>query len=80
MVSNPLAMQKTWVQSLCQEDPLGKGMAIHSSTLAWIIPWAEKPAGYGPGDGKESDVTERLSTQACPHPTPSSDIISFLWD
>ena len=32
------AMQETWVQSLGQEDPLEKGMAIHSSTLAWKIP------------------------------------------
>ena len=32
------AMQKTWVQSLGQEDPLEKEMATHSSTLAWKIP------------------------------------------
>ena len=37
------AMQKTWVQSLGQEDPLEKEMATHSSTLAWKIPWTEKP-------------------------------------
>ena len=36
-------MQKTWVQSLGQEDPLEKEMAPHSSTLAWKIPWTEKP-------------------------------------
>ena len=36
-------MQKTWVQSLSWEDPLEKEMAIHSSTLAWKIPWTEKP-------------------------------------
>ena len=39
------AMQETWVQSLGQEDPLEKGMAIHSSILAWGIPWTEKPGG-----------------------------------
>ena len=37
--------QETWVQSLSQEDPLEKGMAIHSSTLAWRIPWREEPGG-----------------------------------
>ena len=36
-------MQETWVQSLGWEDPLEKGMATHSSTLAWKIPWTEKP-------------------------------------
>ena len=36
-------MQETWVQSLGQEDPLEKEMATHSSTLAWKIPWTEKP-------------------------------------
>ena len=37
------AMQKTWVRSLGQEDPLEKEMATPSSTLAWKIPWTEKP-------------------------------------
>ena len=36
---------ETWVQSLRWEDPLEKGMATHSSILAWVIPWTEKPAG-----------------------------------
>ena len=38
------AMRETWVQSLGQEDPLEKEMATHSSTLAWKIPWMEKPS------------------------------------
>ena len=33
------------VQSLGQEDPLEEGMATHSSTLAWRIPWTEEPGG-----------------------------------
>ena len=37
MVKNPPAMQETWVQSLGQEDPLEKGLATHSSILAWKI-------------------------------------------
>ena len=38
-----LPMEEMWVPSLGQEDPLEKEMAIHSSILAWKIPWAEKP-------------------------------------
>ena len=34
---------ETWVQSLGREDPLEKEMAIHSSILAWRIPWTEEP-------------------------------------
>ena len=37
------SMQETWVRSLGQEDPLEKEMATHSGTLAWKIPWTEKP-------------------------------------
>ena len=44
-VKNLLAMQETWLQSLDWEDPLEKGMAIHSSILAWRIPWIEKLGG-----------------------------------
>ena len=36
-------MLETWVQSLGQEDPLEKDTVIHSSTLAWRIPWTEEP-------------------------------------
>ena len=45
MVKNLRAMQETWVQSLGWEDPMEKGMANHSSILAQIIPWTEKPDG-----------------------------------
>ena len=45
MVKNLLAMQEIWVQSLGQEDTLEKGMATHSSILAWRIPWTEEPGG-----------------------------------
>ena len=48
MVKNLSAMQepqKTWVQSLGQEDPLEEGMATHSSIFAWIIPWTEEFVG-----------------------------------
>ena len=45
VVKNLLAMQETQVQSLGQEDSLEKGMATHSSILAWRIPWTEEPGG-----------------------------------
>ena len=43
MVKNLLQCQETQVSSLDQEDPLEKGIAIHSSILAWRIPWIEEP-------------------------------------
>ena len=45
MIKNLPAMQETQVQSLCQEDPLEKGLATHSSILAWRISWIEEPGG-----------------------------------
>ena len=45
MVKNLPAVQETWVQSLGREDPLEKGLATHSSILAWRIPWTEEPGG-----------------------------------
>ena len=60
-VKNPPAVWETWIQSLGWEDPLEKGMATHSSILAWRIPWTEEPGGYSPRGGEESDMTERLS-------------------
>ena len=52
-------MQETQVRSLGQEDLLEKGMATHSSILAWRIPWTEKPGGLVHRVA-ESDTTERL--------------------
>ena len=43
MVKRLSTMQETRVRSLGWEDPLEKEMAIHSSTLAWKIPWMEEP-------------------------------------
>ena len=51
MVKKIPIMQETWVWFLGQEDPLEKGMATHSSILAWRIPWIEEPGGlYSPWD------------------------------
>ena len=41
-------MRETQVWVLGQEDPLEKGMATHSSILAWRIPWTEEPGGLQP--------------------------------
>ena len=45
MVKNLPAMQETRIQSLGQEDALEKGMATHSTVLAWRIPWTQEPGG-----------------------------------
>ena len=45
MVKNLPVMRETQVPSLGQENPLEKGMATHSSILAWQIPWTEEPGG-----------------------------------
>ena len=47
MVKNPPANAGDIGDSLGQEGPLEKGMATHSSILAWEIPWTESLAGYG---------------------------------
>ena len=45
MVKNPPTMQDTWVWSLGRDDPLEKGMTLHSSIPAWRIPWTEEAGG-----------------------------------
>ena len=45
MVNNLPAMQETWVRAPGKEGPLEKGMAAHSTILAWEIPWTEEHAG-----------------------------------
>ena len=61
MVKNLPAMQETQVRSLGWEDTLKKGMATHSSILAWSISWTEAPGGLQSMVLKESDVTEQLT-------------------
>ena len=43
MIKNLPVMQETQIRSLGQKDSLEKGMATHSSILAWGIPWTEEP-------------------------------------
>ena len=59
MIKNLPAVQETRVQYLDWEDPLEKGMAAHSSILAWQIPWTEEPGGL-PSMGSQKSQT-RLS-------------------
>ena len=58
MVKKLPAMQETQLQSLGQKDPLKKGVATHSSILAWRIPWTEEPGGLQSMGHKESDTVE----------------------
>ena len=56
--ANACLTQEIWVQSLGREDPLEKGIATHSSTLAWEIPSTEEPARlHSPWGHKELDTT-----------------------
>ena len=51
------SLQETQVRSLGEEDPLEKGMATHSSILAWRIPWTEGPGGLQSTGSRKSDMT-----------------------
>ena len=62
-IKNLPAMQETQVQSLGQEDPLEKEMAIHSSILAWEIPWTEEPSGLQSMGSQKSQT--QLSNNKC---------------
>jgi len=50
-------MRETWVQFLGREVPLEKGMATHSSILAWRIPWTEEPGELWFMEMQELDMT-----------------------
>ena len=61
LVKNPPAMQETQVPSLGGEDPMEKGMATHSSIIAWKIPWTEEPGGLQSIELQSVDMTEQLN-------------------
>ena len=52
--------QEMWVRSLSWEDPLERGVAAHSSILAWKIPWAEVPGGLQSVESQRVFVTFTL--------------------
>ena len=60
-IKNPLAIQETQVQSPGQEDPLEKGLATHSSILAWKIPWTEEPGGLTMYEVRHNLATKPLN-------------------
>ena len=59
------AMQETQVRFLGQEDPLEKGMATHSSILAWRIPWAEEPGGHSHAITRAGHNDKTATTKMC---------------
>ena len=63
LAKNPPTMQETWVPFLGWEDPLEKGMATHSSILAWRIPMNRGAWQATVHGAAESDVTEQLSIE-----------------
>ena len=67
IVKNLPAMQKTQIQSLGQEDPLGKGMATHSSILSCKFHGQRSLVGCSPRGRKELDPTEQIT-----HTIPNS--------
>ena len=74
-------LTETQVWSLSWEDPLEKGMATHSSILAWRIPWTEEPGGIeSPWGREESDTTEWLThtlTHTHTHTHPHTPLIGL---
>ena len=68
MVKSLPAVQETQLQSLGWEDPLEKGMAAHSSILAWRIPWTERPGRLQARGLKRVNRTEWL-TLLCVRPS-----------
>ena len=78
MVKNLPAMQETQVQPMNQEDPLEKGMATHTSLLAWRIPWTEEAGGYSPWGHKESDMTKWLTLPSSENRFSSSFSIFYF--
>ena len=65
-VKNLPAMQETWVRFLGWEDPLDKEMAIHSSIIAWKVPWIEEPGGL------QSMGSQRVGHDLATKPLPPS--------
>ena len=76
------AMQETQIRSLAWEALLEKGMASHSSILAWRIPWKRRLVGYSSWVCKESDMTEQFNTLLSTkgyYPCLSSWILNSKW-
>ena len=77
MINNLPIVQETWVRSLGREDPLEKGMALHSSILAWRIPWTEEPGGLQSVGSQRVKRTGRLTAHTW---RGSSRWLTTSWD
>ena len=71
-------MQETQVQSLGWEDPLEKQMAIHSSILAWEIPWTEEPGRLQSMGSKRVGHNRGTNIHTHTHTHTKSKLTSFL--
>ena len=71
-IKNLPAMQKSQVQSLDFEEPLEKGMATHSSILAWRIPWTEEPSRLKSMGSQRVGSDGATNTFTFMHVSPSS--------
>ena len=68
LLKNLPAVQKTWVRSLGQQDPLEKGMTNHSSILSWRIPWTEEPGGlHSMGSQSQTRLNDYTHTHTHTH-------------
>ena len=65
-------MRETWVRSLGQEDAVEKGMATHSSILAWRTPWTEEPGRRQSMGSQKWDTTWKLNNNSTPIPKQKS--------
>ena len=78
-VNNSPTMQETRVPSLDQADPLEKGMATHSSILAWRIPWTEEHGRQSPRGHKELDTNEQLTLSLSIYPINILKPLPPMW-
>ena len=68
-IKNLPAVPETWVQSLSWEDPVETGMATHSSTLDWRIPWTGEPGG-----------PQSLGSQRTKHDWVTNTLLVYPWE
>ena len=64
-LNNLPEIQETWVQLLGQKNPLQKGMATHSSILAWRVPWTEEPSGLQSTGSRLSNYHDDKAVEKC---------------
>ena len=79
MVKDLPAVQETWVRPLSWEGPLEKGMATHSSILAWRVPWTEQPGGPQSMTSQRTRhawVTTTFSFQRLVHTNPNGKTLT----